>query len=117
MFRESKLFSMSLATASLMYASSYPLGFMLSLYLQYVRGYSAGEAGQIMLVQALTMAFVAPVAGRLADYFPARWLASAGCACTLLGFALMSTLNSGTERIDIMLALLLVGFEIGRAHV
>lgn len=113
MFRESKLFSMSLATASLMYASSYPLGFMLSLYLQYVRGYSAGEAGQIMLVQALTMAFVAPVAGRLADYFPARWLASAGCACTLLGFALMSTLNSGTERIDIMLALLLVGFGFG----
>jgi EmrB/QacA subfamily drug resistance transporter len=113
MFRESKLFSMSLATASLMYASSYPLGFMLSLYLQYVRGYSAGDAGQILLVQALTMAFVAPIAGRLSDFFPARWLASAGCACTLAGFALLSTLDSTTERLDIMLALLLVGFGFG----
>ncbi len=113
MFRESKLFSMSLTTASLMYASSYPLGFMLSLYLQYVRGYSAGEAGQIMLVQALTMACVAPVAGRLSDFFPARWLASAGCACTLVGFALLSTLDATTERLDIMLALLLVGFGFG----
>ncbi|BFM22004.1 MFS transporter [Gilvimarinus japonicus] len=113
MFRESKLFSMSLATASLMYASSYPLGFMLSLYLQYVRGYSAGDAGQILLVQALTMAFVAPIAGRLSDFFPARWLASAGCACTLAGFALLSTLDGTTERLDIMLALLLVGFGFG----
>ena len=113
MFRESKLFSMSLASASLMYASSYPLGFMLSLYLQYVRGYSAGEAGQILLAQALTMAFVAPVAGRLSDFVPARWLASAGCACTLLGFALLSTLDAGTERADIVLALLLIGFGFG----
>jgi EmrB/QacA subfamily drug resistance transporter len=113
MFRESKLFSMSLASALLMYASSYPLGFMLSLYLQYVRGYGAGEAGQIMLVQALTMAFVAPLAGRLSDHLPARWLASAGCACTLLGFALLNMLHATSGRADIIVALLLVGFGFG----
>ena len=113
MFRESRLFSFSLLTALFMYASSYPLGFLLSLYLQYVRGYSAAEAGHILLVQALTMACVAPLAGRLADYLPARWLATVGCVCTLCGYALMSQLGADTAPLFIVLALFLVGLGFG----
>lgn len=113
MFRESRLFSFSLITALFMYASSYPLGFLLSLYLQYVRGYSAADAGQVLLVQALTMAFVAPLAGRLSDYLPARWLASVGCFCTLCGYGLLSTLGVSTEPGFIILALFLVGLGFG----
>lgn len=113
MFRESRLFSFSLVTALFMYASSYPLGFLLSLYLQYVRGYSAADAGHVLLVQALTMACVAPLAGRLADYLPARWLASAGCFCTLCGFGLLSTLGTQTPPGFIVLALFLVGLGFG----
>ncbi len=113
MFRESRLFSFSLITALFMYASSYPLGFLLSLYLQYVRGYGAAEAGQVLLVQALTMACVAPLAGRLSDYLPARWLASAGCFCTLCGYGLLSTLGVSTAPGFIILALFLVGLGFG----
>ncbi|UZJ42887.1 MFS transporter [Marinimicrobium sp. C6131] len=113
MFRESRLFSFSLITALFMYASSYPLGFLLSLYLQYVRGYSAADAGHVLLVQALTMACVAPLAGRLSDYLPARWLASAGCFCTLCGYGLLSTLGVATAPGFIVLALFLVGLGFG----
>ena len=113
MFRESRVFSMSLGTASLMYASSYPLGFMLSLYLQYVRGYSAADAGQLLLVQAFAMACVAPFAGKLSDYFPARWLASAGCGCTLAGFYVLSGIDAQTEAPVIGAGLLLVGVGFG----
>ncbi|UTF59353.1 MFS transporter [Gilvimarinus sp. DA14] len=113
MFRESRLFSMSLLTASFMYASSYPLGFMLSLYLQYVRDFSASQAGHVLLSQALAMACVAPLAGKLSDYFPARFLATAGCACTLAGFFWLSRLDADTSRTAISLALVLVGLGFG----
>ncbi len=113
MFRESRVFSMSLLTASFMYASSYPLGFMLSLYLQYVRDFSASQAGHVLLSQALAMACVAPVAGKLSDYLPARFLASAGCACTLAGFFWLSQLNADTSGGAISLALVLVGIGFG----
>ncbi len=113
MFRESRLFSFSLITALFMYASSYPLGFLLSLYLQYVRGYSAADAGHILLVQALTMACIAPLAGKLADYLPARWLASVGCFCTLCGYGLLSTLGAEPPAGFIVTALFLVGLGFG----
>ncbi len=113
MFRESRVFSMSLLTASFMYASSYPLGFLLSLYLQYVRDFSASQAGHVLLSQALAMACVAPVAGKLSDFLPARFLASAGCACTLAGFAWLSQLSAETSGGAISLALVLVGIGFG----
>lgn len=113
MFTESKLFSMSLLAALFMYASSYPLGFLLSLYLQYVLGLSAADAGQVMLSQALAMACVAPFAGKLADIMPARVLASAGCATTLAGFYLLHQLQLTSTAVYIGGALALVGVGFG----
>ncbi|MDO3386767.1 MFS transporter [Gilvimarinus sp. SDUM040013] len=113
MFSESRLFSMSLAAALFMYASSYPLGFLLSLYLQYVLGLSAADAGQIMLSQALAMAVVAPFAGKLADFFPARILSSVGCGLTLAGFFLLHQLQLSTTGFYISVALGLVGVGFG----
>ncbi|MCP8899801.1 MFS transporter [Gilvimarinus xylanilyticus] len=113
MFRESRVFSMSLLAAALMYGANYPLGFMLSLYLQYVRGFSALEAGQVLLSQALAMACVAPLSGKLSDIFSARWLASVGCICTLLGFYWLNQLDAQTPEGDIRMALVLIGIGFG----
>lgn len=113
MFAESKLFSMSLLAALFMYASNYPLGFLLSLYLQYVLGLSAAQAGQVMLSQALAMACVAPFAGKLADFVPARVLASAGCALTLIGFYLLHQLQLTSTAAYVGGALVLVGVGFG----
>ncbi|MDO6748219.1 MFS transporter [Gilvimarinus sp. 1_MG-2023] len=113
MFTESKFFSLSLVAAVLMYASSYPLGFLLSLYLQYVLGLSAANAGQVMLSQALAMACVAPFAGKLADFISARILTSVGCVMTLLGLYLLHRLQLGSTAIYISVALALVGVGFG----
>lgn len=113
MFRESRVFSMSLTTSFLMYASVYPLSFLLSLYLQYVKGFSPAHAGQIILLQALSMAIIAPLAGRLSDRVQPRIIASVGCAVVAVGFIILSQLGINTSASYIGASLLLIGVGFG----
>ena len=113
MFKESRVFSMSLATSLLMYASNYPLTFLLSLYLQYVKGFSPSESGQIILLQALAMAFLAPLSGKLSDKVQPRLLATTGCAIVACGFFILSRMNIDTQAWYIGSSLLLVGIGFG----
>lgn len=113
MFRESRVFSMSLLTSFLMYASNFAIIFLLSLYLQYIKGFGPAYAGQILLVQALVMATVAPFAGKLSDRFEPRIIATLGCSIVAVGFALLIQLNTQTSALYIALALAVIGFGFG----
>ncbi len=113
MFRESRLLSCSLMSASLMYASTYPLSFLLSLYLQYIRGLSPLAAGQVILVQAMAMACLAPFAGKLSDRIEPRVISTAGCVSVALGFGLLTQLDSDTTNATISTALICIGIGFG----
>ncbi len=113
LFVESRIFSLSLLTSFFMYGSNFAIVFLMSLYLQYVRGMSPAEAGQILLLQALAMALVAPLAGRLADKFEAKILATLGCVIVGIGFVLLSQLDTKTNSVVIGVALLAVGIGFG----
>jgi len=112
-FRESRLFSFSLAAAALMYAATYPLAFLLSLYLQYVRGLGPLESGQVILVQAMAMAILAPFAGKLSDLIEPRVISTTGCISVVTGFVLLSQLSVYTEPGYISTALLFIGVGFG----
>ena len=113
LFQHSKVFSLSLATAVLMYASSYPIGFLLSLYLQYIKGIDAFQTGQIMLTQALGMALLAPFAGKFSDHIEARVLTTIGCLIVASGFAFLSQLNADTSTSTISASLFCIGVGFG----
>tara|TARA_R110002153_G_scaffold19073_1_gene65874 strand:+ start:33805 stop:35196 length:1392 start_codon:yes stop_codon:yes gene_type:complete len=113
MFRESRVFSMSLSTSLLMYASNVPLIFLLSLYLQYVKGLSPLQAGQVILVQALSMAIMAPMSGKLADRFQSRLVATLGCVIVACGMLTLSLMNTETSITFIVGSLLLIGVGFG----
>lgn len=113
MFRESRLFSMSLTTSLLMYGSNFPLVFLMSLYLQYVKGFSPSHAGQIILLQALSMAIIAPFSGKLADRFEPRLISTLGCAIVACGLLVLSLMNTQTSAAYIASSLLLIGFGFG----
>jgi EmrB/QacA subfamily drug resistance transporter len=113
MFRESRVFSMSLATSLLMYASNFPLVFLMSLYLQYVKGFSPSQAGQIILVQALAMAIMAPFSGKLADKFEPRIIATLGCTIVACGLLVLSFMHIHTNAVYIAGSLLLIGLGFG----
>lgn len=113
MFRDSRVFSMSLSTSLLMYASNFPLVFLMSLYLQYVKGFSPSHAGQVILLQALSMAILAPISGKLADKFQARLVATLGCVVVGVGLAVLSMINTETSILYIATSLLLIGIGFG----
>jgi EmrB/QacA subfamily drug resistance transporter len=113
MFRESRVFSMSLSTSLLMYASNFPLVFLMSLYLQYVKDLSPSHAGQVILVQALSMAIMAPLSGKLADRFQPRLVATLGCVIVACGLLVLSMMNMQTSVTYIACSLLLIGVGFG----
>lgn len=113
MFRENRLFSWSLATSFFMYGSNFAVIFLMSLYLQFVKGFGPAQAGQVLLLQALAMAFVAPFAGRLADRYQPRIIATSGCVVVAIGFALLNLINTTTSTVFISTSLLLVGVGFG----
>ncbi|MFT7317535.1 MFS transporter [Pseudoalteromonas distincta] len=113
MFSESRVFSLSLSTSFLMYASNFSLAFLLSLYLQYIKGLSPSHAGQIVLLQAVSMAIMAPLSGKLSDKIQPRIIATFGCIIVMVSFFLLSLLSMDSSITYISGSLLLLGIGFG----
>jgi hypothetical protein len=63
LFSGNKVFAMSCLAALISYASTAGIGFMLSLYLQYILGLTARHAGMVLISQAVIMSFFALISG------------------------------------------------------
>ena len=113
MFRENRLFSLSLTSSLFMYGSNFALLFLLSVYLQFIHNLSPSQAGNILLFQALSMAIMAPVAGKLADRFASRVVATIGCSIVAVGLFLLNIPLIMAEPWWIGLALLILGIGFG----
>ncbi len=113
LFKESRVFSFSLASASLMYSATYPLSFLLSLYLQYIRGLSPVQSGQLLMLQAFAMAILAPFSGKLSDSVQPRIISTLGCLAVAVGYILLSQLGFDTPIFYISAALCCIGIGFG----
>ena len=92
LFTTDAAFTLSNLTALFNYAGTFAVGYMTSIYLQVVNGYSAQTAGILLITQPLFMTLLSPVMGRLSDRIAPYKLASLGmalCAAALLFFALL----------------------------
>jgi EmrB/QacA subfamily drug resistance transporter len=94
LFRNNAIFAWSNAAALINYSATFAVGFILSLFLQYIKEYSARDAGLILLSQPVVMAVVSPVAGRLSDRIEPRLLATAGMTITSIGLFMLVYVNS-----------------------
>lgn len=99
--------------AVFMYSANYGLMFLLGLYLQYNRGLSPADAGKMLMLQAVVMAVVAPVAGRLSDRYPPRNLATIGCLFAAFGTFMMFFVGQDRSLIYIGSALMMLGLGFG----
>ncbi|MCK4263219.1 MAG: MFS transporter, partial [Dehalococcoidia bacterium] len=90
------------------YSATFAVAFLLSLYLQHVRGLSAQGAGICLVAMPAVQAVFSPVAGRLSDRVEPRILASAGMALTTVGLAMLHFLEQDTP-IEYILAVLVIG--------
>ncbi|MCF8225406.1 MAG: MFS transporter [Bacteroidales bacterium] len=114
LYRFNRVFAFSNLAALINYSATFGVGFLLSLYFQFVKGMTPGEAGAMLVIQPLIMAVISPVTGRLSDRIQPQVLASLGMSFTTLGLFLLGFAKSGTSLnyFFIVLALLGLGFAL-----
>jgi MFS family permease len=109
LFRHNRLFALSNLTSLISYASAWGVTFLMSLYLQLVRGLDAQTAGLIMIVGVALQTVMSPFGGRLADRVQPRWVVSFGMGLCALGLASFTMLGFETPYWQILIALCALG--------
>jgi EmrB/QacA subfamily drug resistance transporter len=109
LFKNNRAFVFSNLAALIAYTATAGITFLLSLFLQYIKGYNAELAGIILITQPVIQTILSPVAGRLSDRFETRKVASIGMAIVCLGLIFFAFLTAATPTILIILNLLLLG--------
>jgi len=110
-----RFFTLSCLAALGNYAATFGITFLMSLYLQYVKGLSPRGAGFVLLLQPLLQMIASPVAGRLTDRIQPARLATTGMLASCVGLLLAAaTLAPGTPLwlVGGELALIGAGFGI-----
>ena len=110
LFFNNRLFAFSSLAALISYAATFAVTFLMSLYLQFIKGMSPQATGLILICQPVVQACLSPLAGRLSDKVEPLRLASAGMAVTATGLLLLSFTGAGTPLYHIVVILLLMGF-------
>ncbi|MFL7790660.1 MAG: MFS transporter [Anaerolineae bacterium] len=113
LFRNNAVFAFSNLAALINYSATSASGFLLSLYLQHIKGLSPQEAGLVLVAQPVVMALLSPLAGRLSDRIASRTLASTGMALTTLALVPFIFLNAETPLWIIILSLVVLGCGFG----
>lgn len=113
LFRGNRAFTLSSTAALINYLATTAVTFLLSLYLQYIKGLSPQAAGTVLVAQPIMMALFSPLAGRLSDRLEARVVASAGMTLTVAGLTMLVFLERATPFPYIVAALLLLGVGFG----
>ena len=107
-----RLFSLSIATSVASFMAQ--MAGLVALPFEIQRlGHSAVETGLLMTPWPVAVAIAAPIAGRLADRYPAGILGSAGMLCMAGGLALLALFPEGGSAADFIWRMALCGLGFG----
>jgi MFS family permease len=112
LFKKSKAFTFSNLAALINYSGTFAIAFLMSLYLQYMKGFNPGSAGLILVAMPAMHAVFSPLTGRLSDRIEPRLMASARMALTTVGLAIFIFPNEETYLELIVGNLVLTGFGL-----
>jgi EmrB/QacA subfamily drug resistance transporter len=109
-FRGNRGFTFSNLAALVNYSGTWAVSFMMSLYLQYAKGFDARTTGIILVTSPAVQAVFSPFFGRLSDRLEPRILASSGMATTAIGIAMLAFAGRDTSISYIVVGLAVLGF-------
>jgi EmrB/QacA subfamily drug resistance transporter len=112
LFRENRVYAFSNLAALINYCATFAVTFLLSFYLQYIKGMQPDQAGLILVAQPLVMTLFSPYAGRLSDRIEPRLVATAGMALTFVGVLGFVFLSQETSIYFIIASLMILGFGL-----
>ena len=110
MFTKCRAFTFSNFAALLNYASTYAISYLMSIYLQVVKGYESQVAGIIMVAMPIMQAIFTPYMGKLSDRVKPHKLASLGMGICAVGLVLFALLGENTPLAFVFVPLLISGF-------
>ncbi|MEA3294137.1 MAG: MFS transporter [Euryarchaeota archaeon] len=110
LFCNNRTFTFSNLAALINYSATFAVSFLLSLYLQYIKGLPPQSAGIVLVAQPFVMTVLSPMAGKLSDRVEPRIVASMGMVVMTIGLFLFSLLDNETTLTFIILNLILLGF-------
>jgi EmrB/QacA subfamily drug resistance transporter len=97
------VYTNSLVLISISSLGLFALLYYVPLFLQTNQGYQALDAGLLLMPSALTMALMAPIAGRIFDRFGARWPVTIGMAIATYGSILLAGITPDVPRSELIL--------------
>ena len=112
-FSNNRTFVFSNIAAMINYGATFGVGVLLSLYLQYIQGFSAESAGFILVAQPVVQMIFSPIAGRLSDRVEPRIVSTVGMALTTLGLSFFIFLTPSTPLWVIVASLMVLGLGYG----
>ena len=113
LFFKNRRFTFSNLAALISYMGLSTVAFLLSLYLQYIKGLDPNITGLILVVQTVLMVLISPFAGRLSDKFDPGKLASLGMGLITMGLVIFAFLTDETSLYVIMAGLAILGIGVG----
>src|SRR5258706_3265625 len=106
-------FAVSISASACCFAAQTCAFVGLPLYLQYDLALGDLETGILLTTWPVAVAFTAPVAGRLADRFPASILASAGAGVMAAGLLSLAIHPAGSAMVSLFLGTIASGIGFG----
>jgi MFS family permease len=113
LFRDNRVFRFSNLAALANYSATFAVAFLLSLYLQYIKNFTAEHAGLILVTQPIIMIICSPITGSLSDRIEPGVIASIGMALTTIALVLLTFLGSASSLLFIMVSLIVLGMGFG----
>lgn len=110
LLRTNRAFTLSNMAALIHYGATFAVGFLLSFYLQHIKGLSPQGTGVILISQPIVQALISPIAGRMSDRIEPRIVASLGMSITAIGLFLLVLLKANTHISFIVSSLCILGF-------
>lgn len=112
LFRANITFTFSNLAALLNYSATFGVGFLLSLYLQYIKGFDAQKTGLILISQPIIMSVFSPIAGWLSDKVKPYKIASFGMFLSFISLLIFTFLKENTSLEFIITSLIVLGFGL-----
>ncbi len=107
-----RLFALSIASSVCSFTAQMAALVALPFEIQRL-GRSAVETGLLMTPWPIAVAFAAPIAGRLADRYPAGVLGGIGLMLNAVGLLLIATFPEGGSAVDLMWRMAVCGLGFG----
>ncbi len=113
LFRNNRVFLLSNVAALIHFSATYAVAFLLSIYLQQIKGLNPADAGLVLLTQPAIQTLFSLPGGRFSDKVEPRLIASLGMALTFSGILLLAFIDEATSLEFILASLAILGSGFG----